>query len=381
MGMSGGSHTRVHNWVSDKNSDIKITASRFDEENDDFSSSLSVMIARDGQSTITADIPFSGFRPVSVGDATAQTHLAKYSDISTGKGNFVTVSEATADNSISAVGAIAITAYTTGQANWMFPGFNNTGAATFNINGVNTDAILAGGAALTSGMLLSGVAAMVISDAADFHLMNPQRSPANFVNEAGLQSDAVTVNKIADNTITLAKINHETVQGAMIYTDASGTPTYLAAGTSGYILKTAGASANPSWSNTLGAMTLSGQITGADQTLSAINLKDYGEITQAKGNLGATPAFDLSAGNSITGTVDQAITSSTITNPTASDEMSGFVLTLTNGGAFAVVWPTSFDWGTIGAPTLTASGTDVICGYTVDGGTKYHVMVTGQGAA
>ena len=249
MGMSGGNHTRVHNWVADKNSDIKITASRFDEENDDLSSSLSVMIARDGQSTITANIPFGGFRPVQVGDATAQTHLAKYSDISTGKGNYVTVSETTAENSISAVGAIAITAYTTGQANWMFPGFNNTGGATLNINGVNTDAILAGGAALTSGMLLSGVAAMVISDAADFHLMNPQRSPANFVNEAGIQNDAVTINKIPDNTITLAKLNHETVQGEIIYTDAAGTPTYLAAGTANEFLMTGGAGANPSWSS------------------------------------------------------------------------------------------------------------------------------------
>ena len=131
----------------------------------------------------------------------------------------------------------------------------------------------------------------------------------------------------------------------------------------------------------IGAAVIEGTLTGGDNILSGANLKDYGEITQAKGNLGATPAFDLSAGNSITGTVDQAITSSTMTGFTASDEMSGFVLTLTNGGAYAVVWPTSFDWGTVGAPTLTASGTDVVCGYSVDNGTKVHVMVTGQGAA
>jgi hypothetical protein len=370
MGMSGGSHTRVHNWVSDKNSDIKITASRFDEENDDLSSSLSVMIARDGQSEITANIPFSGFKPTGVGDASALAEFISYNGVNTGRANFITVSETTAQNSISGTGAIAITAYATGMPVYWIPGFNNTGAATLNISGVSTDAILAGGVALTSGMLLSGVAAMAISDGADFHLMNPQR----------LLPDSVNTGTMQDNAVSLAKMAHN-VQGALIHMEASGTPAYLAPGTATYFLVSGGASANMAWSNTLPAVTLGGDITGADKTLSAVNLKDYGEITQAKGNLGATPAFDLSAGNSITGTVDQAITSSTITNPTASDEMSGFILTLTNGGAFSVVWPTSFDWGTIGAPTLTASGTDVICGYTVDGGTKYHTFVSGQGAA
>lgn len=110
---------------------------------------------------------------------------------------------------------------------------------------------------------------------------------------------------------------------------------------------------------------------GNDDTVDRINLKDYGEITQAKGNLGATPAFDLEDGNSITGTVDQNITSSTMINPTASDENSGFTLLLTNGGAFTIVWPPSFKWAGGIAPTLTTSGNDTIVGYTVDGGTTY----------
>ena len=237
MGMSSGSHTRVHSWAADLAANIKITASRFDAENDDFSSSLSVMIARDGQSTITANIPFSNFKPTGVTAASALDQFTTYADVNTGRPNFITVVETTADNSISGVGAIAITAYTTGQPAFWIPGFNNTGGATLTISGLSAASVLAGGAALTSGMLLSGVPAMVVSDGSGWHCMNPQRAPANFNNTASFQ----------DNSITLAKLQHETVQGSIIYLDASGTPTYLAPGTATYILTAGGTSANPSW--------------------------------------------------------------------------------------------------------------------------------------
>ena len=123
---------------------------------------------------------------------------------------------------------------------------------------------------------------------------------------------------------------------------------------------------------TIGAMTLGGAVTGGDNTVSAINLKDYGEVTDAKGSLGATPAFDLTAGNSKTGTVSEAITSSTFTNPTASDELCAFSLMLTNGGAYSVSWPTTVDWAGATAPTLTASGVDCLVFWTVDGGTIWN---------
>ena len=53
---------------------------------------------------------------------------------------------------------------------------------------------------------------------------------------------------IATNAVTLAMMAHGT-QGDIIYMDASGVPTYLAAGTAGQVLKTNGAGANPEWTN------------------------------------------------------------------------------------------------------------------------------------
>ena len=117
---------------------------------------------------------------------------------------------------------------------------------------------------------------------------------------------------------------------------------------------------------------LGGALDGQDNIVSAINLKDYGEVTDAKGSLGATPAFDLTAGNSKTGTVSEAITSSTFTNPTASDELCAFSLMLTNGGAFSVAWPSTVDWASATAPTLTASGVDCLVFWTVDGGAIWN---------
>ena len=116
-----------------------------------------------------------------------------------------------------------------------------------------------------------------------------------------------------------------------------------------------------------------------DKILQRALLKDYGEITVAKGNLGATPEFDLSAGNSFTGTADQEVTSSTFVNPTAGDELCGFSLGLTNGGAAAFAWPASVDWPGSTAPSLTTSGYDELVFWTRDGGTIWHgKLVTGD---
>jgi hypothetical protein len=61
-------------------------------------------------------------------------------------------------------------------------------------------------------------------------------------------------------------------------------------------------STNTLSNKTLAATTLSGQLTGADQTVSAINLKDYGEITNALGNATGATTIDLTLGNSVTAT-------------------------------------------------------------------------------
>ena len=145
----------------------------------------------------------------------------------------------------------------------------------------------------------------------------------------------------------------------------------------GYITAT---STNTLSNKTLAATTLSGQLTGADQTVSAINLKDYGDITNALGNTTGAKTIDLTAGNSVTATTTGA-TTWTFSNPTASDELCSFSLKLVNGGSAAQNWPSSVDWPSATAPTLTTSGTDVLVFITCDGGTIWYGFVAGLALA
>ena len=139
-------------------------------------------------------------------------------------------------------------------------------------------------------------------------------------------------------------------------------------------------STNTLSNKTLAATTLSGQLTGADQTVSAINLKDYGEITNAIGNATGSKTIDLTLGNSVTATTTGA-TTWTFSNPTASDELCGFSFKLVNGGSATQTWPASVDWPAATAPTLTTSGTDVLVFTTCDGGTTWYGFVAGLALA
>lgn len=123
---------------------------------------------------------------------------------------------------------------------------------------------------------------------------------------------------------------------------------------------------------------LGGELDGQDNTVSKVNLKDYGEVTNAIGSTGGgTQDIDLEAGNSVSATVDTSANTFTFSNPTASDEQSGFVLYLTNGGSQTVNWPAAVDWAGGTAPTLTTSGKDILCFTTIDGGTTWYGFAAG----
>ena len=65
-----GTFTRLYNWVTDRTNSIKIRADRMDAEMDGFASGLSNAICKDGQTTLTGDIPFSNRKLTGLGNAT-----------------------------------------------------------------------------------------------------------------------------------------------------------------------------------------------------------------------------------------------------------------------------------------------------------------------
>ena len=131
-----------------------------------------------------------------------------------------------------------------------------------------------------------------------------------------------------------------------------------------------------------GALTLGGAVAGADNQLGRVNLIDYGEVTNAIGGTGGgTQDIDLTLGNNVVATVDTSTNTFTFSNPTASDELCGFTLFLTNGGSQTVNWPGTVDWAGGTAPTLTTSGLDILVFITTDGGTIWHGMVSSAASA
>lgn len=84
MALNGsGTHVRVMDWTQDLANTIPVTAARMDQEHDDISSTLSMMIARDGQSTTTARIPFASGLSAAAG-TTSSVSYAQTNDNNTG---------------------------------------------------------------------------------------------------------------------------------------------------------------------------------------------------------------------------------------------------------------------------------------------------------
>src|SRR5690348_9541084 len=78
-----GTMARLYSWVTDAANALKISSSRMDADTDDIAAEISNSIAKDGQTTPTADLPMGTFKHTNVGAGTARTHytqLGQYQD-------------------------------------------------------------------------------------------------------------------------------------------------------------------------------------------------------------------------------------------------------------------------------------------------------------
>lgn len=152
-----GVFQRVYNWVSDKNSAINITASRVDTEDTGFATGLSNCICRDGQSTITANLPMSGFAHTGVGNATLANQYGVVSQIQNSSYNWI-ASGGTSD-AITATYSPAITTLVDGmELNFRATATSATTTPTFSPNGITAHTITKfGGSALVVGDIIANV--------------------------------------------------------------------------------------------------------------------------------------------------------------------------------------------------------------------------------
>lgn len=91
----------------------------------------------------------------------------------------------------------------------------------------------------------------------------------------------------------------------------------------------------------------------------------------------AASEINLSLGDYFTKTIS-GTTTFTISNVPTTGTAVSFVLDLTNGGSATVNWWSGMKWTGGTAPTLTASGRDVLSFFTHDGGTTWNGFVLGK---
>ena len=113
-----------------------------------------------------------------------------------------------------------------------------------------------------------------------------------------------------------------------------------------------------------------------------LKAKSYNETYLAVTSSGASTTVKCEAGNAFSHTLTEN-TTFTFSNPPASGTAFSFSIEIiqdASASGFTVTWPTSVDWPSATAPTLTAtaSAKDVFVFYTRDGGTNWLGFTAGQ---
>jgi hypothetical protein len=323
--------------------DTVISESYYNDQINDMINALTQSVSKDGQTILTGNINAGSKKLTAMTVGTALTDSLTLGQAQNASMNYV-ASDTGGSNAAVIAPAPAITSYVAGQVFHFKAAANSSGATTLNVSGLGTKAVQVAGAAISGASITTAGITSVIYDGTQFQLMSEDASVSS--------GDVVGPGSATDNALTRYD------------------------GTTGKIVQNSGWALSDS-----NVLTAAGELVGADNVVSAINLKDYGEVTQDLGSAGGTRTVNLNNGNSVTATVSASANTFVFSNPTAGDELCGFTLGLTNGGSQTVNWPSTVDWTAATAPTLTASGVDWLVFWTVDGGTIWNGKLVGAAFA
>jgi len=130
-----GTFNRIYNWATDAGNGIDIEPSRMDGEFDGLATGLSNSIAKDGQTTITANIPFNSKKITTLANGSARTDSIALGQVQDGTYRTLGTLGGSADT-YTATPSPAITAYATGSEFNLKVNADNTGASTLNVSAV-----------------------------------------------------------------------------------------------------------------------------------------------------------------------------------------------------------------------------------------------------
>ena len=114
--------------------------------------------------------------------------------------------------------------------------------------------------------------------------------------------------------------------------------------------------------------------------LSGVTKGNFVENVQALGTISAATTIDCTDGAVVTATLGAALTFTFAASASATT-CRVLTLILTNGGAYTITWPSVIKWAAGTAPTLTASGKDILHFITVDNGATWYGCLGGSAFA
>ena len=198
MPFSGtGVFVRLYSWVNDAAANIKIRADRMDAEMNGMATGLSTCITKDGQTTITDDLPFAGHKWLNVADAAARDQFSSLGQVQDGNVNWVAAG-GTAD-AITANYSPALTALENGQLCFVrATAANATTTPTFSPNGLTAKTITKNGnQALIAGDIAGAGHEIILrynSTSDKWELLNPTIQ----ITSATIPNNSVSNAKLAD---------------------------------------------------------------------------------------------------------------------------------------------------------------------------------------
>lgn len=193
---TNGVNTGSTLWAADRDDGTNILATRHDTQDQDIADGLTNCITKDGQTTVTADLPMSGQKHLNVGNAALRNQYAATGQVQDSSVIWGGTSTGSAD-----VHAIApspsITAYASGQAFFFKAGYTNTGSATINVNAVGAVTMkkIDGATNLDAGDIVAGKIYQVVHDTAGGGVFNLMGTSA-----AGLE-DIADISRTDGNII------------------------------------------------------------------------------------------------------------------------------------------------------------------------------------
>jgi hypothetical protein len=168
-----------------------ISASVFNALTADLANGLTNCITKDGQSTVSNNIPMNNFKFTAVGAGSSPTDSVNLSQVQSGVASLVTV---TGTNTYTGTMSPTLAAYAAGNVFTFVVPNTNTTSCTLNIDGLGAKALTRDGStALVAGDLVANSEILVVYDGTRFQVLN-SNSKTNLTLSSGSANQVLYLN-------------------------------------------------------------------------------------------------------------------------------------------------------------------------------------------